>query len=377
MTASLRDLLLKQKIIVCCGAGGVGKTSTSAALALYAARHGRKTLVITIDPAKRLAETLGISGNPSEPVALSPETANRLGVATPGQLSAWLLDPQKMSDKVVRRLSKTPGEAAALLDNSLYRNISSIVAGMQEYTAVEAMYQYDAQGAYDLIILDTPPSRNALNFLQAPKRISRFLEGRFFRLFLPDSASLVKRASSHLVNKVLDLSLGQDTREELTSFFGLFSDILNQLGGSAERVQQLFRRPTTSFLVITSPEQAALDDAGYFGKKSRDELGLPLAGYIFNRSLLDYSRYQLWSTLPGADTLSRAIADELDYFVDQEEKIIAQQRERYEQLRQQLLNGEFLYSLPCLPGRVNDLSALMMLVNYLDAHPDQDGNILN
>ena len=165
---SLYAALQSKRLIVCCGAGGVGKTTTSAALALAAARLGKKVLALTIDPSKRLAQTLGVDRNTPEPVKINRDRLEALNVPLTGELHAWLLDPQLISDKVVNE--EAGDQAETLKNNLIYQQISGIVAGMQEYTAVEALHQFLQDRRYDLIILDTPPARHALRFIDSPER---------------------------------------------------------------------------------------------------------------------------------------------------------------------------------------------------------------
>ena len=160
--SAVAKLLQDKRVVVCCGAGGVGKTTVSASLAIAAARSGRRVLVVTIDPSKRLAEALGVDRNPIEPVSVSPEFAQQAGIR--GQLSAWMLDLQLVADRVVQSFSKNPDEARRLLDNKIYRNVAAMVAGMQEYTAVQALYEFVQNDEYDLVILDTPPSAMPCDF---------------------------------------------------------------------------------------------------------------------------------------------------------------------------------------------------------------------
>jgi anion-transporting ArsA/GET3 family ATPase len=182
---NLKELVDTQRVIVCAGAGGVGKTSVAASMALGAARGGKRVLVVTVDPSKRLAEVLGVDRNPTDPVPVPAEKLEALGVTPPGSLHAWMLDPQLVADRVVKRFSRTQEDADRLMANRIYKNVTAMVAGMQEYTAVEALHGFVADDSYDLIILDTPPSRNALHFLDAPERAGRFLDKRIFNLFVP------------------------------------------------------------------------------------------------------------------------------------------------------------------------------------------------
>ncbi len=366
MTAPLKHILKQQRIIVCCGAGGAGKTSVSASMALAAARAGRRTLVVTIDPARRLAETLGVARSLEEPLPLDAARRKIVGISGSGELHVWLLDPQIVSDRVVRRLAKNPEERERLLNNPMYRNVSAMVAGMQEYTAVQAMYEFTESGRYDLIILDTPPSRNALNFLSAPRRISRFLDGRMLRFFVPDEASLLRRASLKMVHAVLDVAFGTEARQDLLAFLDLFSHILDRLGSNAKEIQKLFRDKSTSFVVVTTPAQEALDEANYFGNKSLSELELPLSGYIFNRSLLEHRTYSWPSEVHPPLKLAPRAMDELEYLAAREESQIEWQEEQYKKLASTLKNGEFLVTLPVINGGVNDLESLRQMAQLIE-----------
>ncbi|MBL9037708.1 MAG: AAA family ATPase, partial [Archangium sp.] len=183
-TEALNTVITSKRVIVCCGAGGVGKTTTSAALALAAARSGRRVLVLTIDPAKRLAQALGLKDHMRTPTPIPKEKLDEAGVTT-GTLHAWMLNPDVVFEALVRRLATSPAQAKRILDSRLFRHLSELVAGMQEYTAAEALYELSQSGAYDLIVLDTPPARNALDFLEAPGKLAKFLDEKILNLFLP------------------------------------------------------------------------------------------------------------------------------------------------------------------------------------------------
>ncbi len=284
MTAPLRDLVLRRRIVVCAGTGGVGKTTTAAALALGAARHGRRVLVLTIDPSRRLAETLGVRRNTPEPVLLDPDRQERAGIAPPGSLSAWMLDPKQVSDATVRRLARTPAEAERLLANPVYRHGTEMIAGMQEYTAMEALHGFVEEGRYDLVILDTPPSRNALNFLEAPSRLAEFLDGRVFRMMLAPEPGRVRGTTRKLVDAVLATVFGEQLHGDLQVFFGSFAGMLAQLNGNAQRMRERLREDDTTFLLVTAPAREALTDARAFEARIR-ELALPLGAILLNRSL--------------------------------------------------------------------------------------------
>ena len=277
------ELLRTRKIIVCCGAGGVGKTTTAAALSLAAARAGRRVLVLTIDPSKRLAETLGVSRNPPTPVRLPADRQAAAGIVAPASLDAWMLDPKLVADDSVRRLTKNPADAEKVLNNRIYQQLSAMVAGMHEYTAMEALHRLVSEGRYDLVVLDTPPSRHALDFLEAPRRLSRLIEGRAIQAFLPRADSLVARAASKVIQKILGAVFGDEFAIELVTFMSLFSGIFTALNLDVNTMRAFLSGPDVAFLLVTSPAPATLVEAHFFQDKTR-ELELPFRGFVLNRS---------------------------------------------------------------------------------------------
>ncbi|MGB0646413.1 MAG: ArsA family ATPase [Bradymonadia bacterium] len=278
MSDALIRLLKSKRVIVSCGAGGVGKTTVSASLSAYAARLGLRVLVVTIDPSKRLAEALGVTRNAPEPVAVE------LDEPCTGSLHAWMLDPQMVSNQVVEKFSRSPEEANRLLNNRIYQNVTAMVAGMQEYTAVEALCGFVSTDRYDLVILDTPPSRDALRFLDAPLRANAFLDRRIFNLFIPSEGGLIRRMATKLVEQVMDVAFGRNTREDLQQFFLLFGSLLGHLNANQSEMQQFFRAETVGFLMVTSPSELALKETRFFRSKT-EELGLRVCGVVLNRSL--------------------------------------------------------------------------------------------
>ena len=277
------DLLRTRRILVLCGAGGVGKTTTSAALALAAAHAGRRALVLTIDPARRLAEALGIPPHSAKPSPVPRERLQAAGIPAQGSLDAWMLDPGIVFENLIHRLA-SPASARAILETRLYRHLTELVAGMQEYTAAEALYELSSQTQYDLIVLDTPPSRSALDFLDAPGRLSSFLDGQIVQLFLPGSGGGILRRAGRLVGSVFARAFGEAFVSDLQAFLGAFSGMFGALRAHTAGVKSLLESQQTSFLLVTSPEEAALREALFF----RDQIlsrGLPFAGFILNRSL--------------------------------------------------------------------------------------------
>lgn len=357
------ELLAQKRLIVTCGAGGVGKTTVSAALALGAARSGRRVLVVTIDPSKRLAETLGVRPDLPAPVELDAARLAALGVEPPGSLSAWMLDPKRVSDRVVQRFSQSEDDARNLLSNGIYTNLSRMVAGMQEYTAVEALHDFITDDTYDLIILDTPPSRNALRFLDAPDRVGGFLDRRIFNLFVPGEAGMIRRAANKLLTRVLDAALGRPTREELQSFLALFGALLAHLNRNQAEVRSFLKTDAVGFLMVTSPARAALDEVFAFEDRAREVLQLPVAGFILNSSYATRAGWRLPTVEAAPAPLQSAVARLLP--AARAEQAQAQAHAELAQTLADRIRGGFAWALPRLTADASDLAALVQLADAL------------
>ena len=267
------------KVVVCCGSGGVGKTTTSAALALRAAERGRRTVVLTIDPARRLAQALGLEALGNEPGAVT---------AADGDLHAMMLDMRRTFDEMVQTHT-TPDRAAAILANPFYQTISSSFSGTQEYMAMEKLGQLAATGRWDLIIVDTPPSRSALDFLDAPQRMSTFLDGRMIRLLASPARAggrglrKVLGAGFSLFAKAVSTILGGQLLADASAFVQAFDTMFGGFRERATATYALLRSPGTAFVVIAAPEPDALREAAYFVDRLRSE-DMPLAGLVLNRT---------------------------------------------------------------------------------------------
>jgi anion-transporting ArsA/GET3 family ATPase len=273
------------RIVVCCGSGGVGKTTTAAALALRAAERGRRTVVLTIDPARRLAQALGLLELDNAPREVAGITRGK-GAAR-GELHAMMLDMKRTFDEVVLTHA-TPAKAQQIFVNPFYQAISSSFAGTQEYMAMEKLGQLRATGEWDLIVVDTPPSRSALDFLDAPQRLSRFLDGRMIRLFAAPAKKSgraylrVVQAGMGLFSRVITRVLGTQLLSDVSSFVAALDTMF---GGFRERAQQTYemlKTPGTAFLVVAVPERDALREASYFAERLAEEQ-MPLAGLVLNR----------------------------------------------------------------------------------------------
>jgi len=270
-------------IIVCCGSGGVGKTTTSAALALRAAERGRKVVVLTIDPARRLAQSMGIEelDNTPRPVAKVRKTGG-------GSLDAMMLDMKRTFDEVVES-GASPEKAAQILQNPFYIALSSSFAGTQEYMAMEKLGQIHRQaardGSYDLIVVDTPPSRSALDFLDAPERLSSFLDGRFIRLLLAPARGPARLMTAGLsvITGALSKVLGAQFLRDMQTFVAALDTLFGGFRARAEKTFALLQADGTAFLVVAAPEPDALREAAYFVERLGEDR-MPLAGLIVNRA---------------------------------------------------------------------------------------------
>ena len=266
------------RIVVTCGSGGVGKTTTAAAMALLAAAAGRRTVVLTIDPARRLAQSMGLSELDNTPRPVK---------GADGELFAMMLDMKRTFDEVVSAHS-TPDRAEQIFANPFYQALSSSFAGTQEYMAMEKLSQLAESGTWDLIVVDTPPSRSALDFLDAPQRLGRFLDGRMIRLLTAPARAggraylKVVTAGFTVFTKILSKILGGDLLEDVSSFVAALETMFGGFRQRAEHTYRLLKAPGTAFVVVAAPEPDALREASYFVERLSVD-GMPLAGLIVNR----------------------------------------------------------------------------------------------
>ncbi|MEU1468636.1 ArsA family ATPase [Streptomyces sp. NPDC005761] len=270
------------RIVVCCGSGGVGKTTTAAALGVRAAERGRKVVVLTIDPARRLAQSMGIDSLDNIPRRVK-------GVGTPGagELHAMMLDMKRTFDEIVE--AHADGERArAILENPFYQSLSAGFAGTQEYMAMEKLGQLRARDEWDLIVVDTPPSRSALDFLDAPKRLGSFLDGKFIKLLMAP-AKMGGRAGMKFLNVGMSMMtgtlgklLGGQFLRDVQTFVAAMDTMFGGFRTRADATYRLLQAPGTAFLVVATPERDALREAAYFVERLAAE-DMPLAGLVLNR----------------------------------------------------------------------------------------------
>jgi len=291
------------RVVVCCGAGGVGKTTAAAAMALRAAEYGRTVVVLTIDPAKRLAQALGIDdlGNTPQRVPLAPEVT--------GELHAMMLDMRRTFDDMVVEYSE-PGRAQAVLDNQFYQTVATSLAGTQEYMAMEKLGQLMAQDRWDLVVVDTPPSRNALDFLDAPKRLGSFMDGRLWRMLLAPGRGIGRLVTGivGLAMKAMSAILGSQMLSDASAFVQSLDSTFGGFREKADRTYELLKRRGTQFVVVSSAEPDALREASFFVDRLSQE-GMPLAGLILNRTNPTLCALHVERAVDGYETLEAKLAE--------------------------------------------------------------------
>lgn len=378
--SDLVERLDGMRVVVCAGSGGVGKTTTSAAIAMGLAARGARVCVVTIDPARRLADALGIEQLGAEPRRVDDERFAGHGITIEGELWAMMLDPKRTFDELIARLAPDEKTRDEILANRIYRELSSAVAGSQEFTAVAKLYDLDRSGQFDVIVLDTPPSRNALDFLDAPDRLTGFLEGRALRLFLAPSglaAKVVGRGTS-VVFSMLRRVTGVDLMNDLSVFFTALSTVLDGFRERASGVKALLADGATAFLIVTSPERDPVEEAIFFGGKLR-EAGMPFGGLVVNRvhplaadGDEEVDEAVIAAELGGDAALARKVARTLREF-----RVLAHRDARaVERLRSEV-GDEDPIIVPHLDGDVHDVDGLVLVHRHLFAEGGERSALLS
>jgi anion-transporting ArsA/GET3 family ATPase len=339
----------RNRILVCCGSGGVGKTTIAAAIGLRAAEHGRRVVVLTVDPARRLAQSMGLTSLDNTPRLVPGVGSDRAardqasdggnGASSGGSMHAMMLDMKRTFDEIVEAHAD-PDRAAQILANPFYQSLSSSFAGTQEYMAMEKLGQLRRADEWDLIVVDTPPSRSALDFLDAPQRLARFLDGRLLRLLIAPAkvggrAYLrVLNAGFGVVTGVLTKILGTQVLRDVQTFVSALDTMFGGFRERADYTYQLLRAPGTAFLVVAAPEPDALREASYFVERLADER-MPLAGLVLNRvQRPPAARLSAARSLAAAETLEASADDAshslavaaLRLHADRMEQAVAQRR---------------------------------------------------
>jgi anion-transporting ArsA/GET3 family ATPase len=369
------EILEGKDICICAGSGGVGKTTTSAAIAAGMAARGMRVCVLTIDPAKRLADSLGLPELGNEARQVDPKLFEQHGVEMKGELWAMMLDAKRTFDELIARQAPDEEARDRVLENRIYQQISNALAGSQEYMAMEKLFELHTEGRFDLLVLDTPPTRNALDFLDAPRRLTQFIEGRSLRVFMRPTgvAARVAGRGASVMLGVMKRMVGFDLLADLAEFFNAFSGMIDGFQARAKRVNSLLADPDTCFLVVCGPQGEPIDEAVFFHRKLV-EAKLPFGGVIVNK--VHYPAERLRGDvvdLPAAlrerlgdEDLARRVAENFaDY------QALAERDDRNIERLAAELRTSGVIRVPYLDEDVHDLSGLAEINRYLFASAEE------
>jgi anion-transporting ArsA/GET3 family ATPase len=355
--STIEELTRTAEVLICAGPGGVGKTTTAAAIAMQAARYGRRACVVTIDPAKRLADALGLEALTNEPHPVTGDWE------APGELWALMLDTKTTFDTLVTRYAGNEDQAATILDNRFYRNISGALSGTQEYMAVEKLYELHETGRFDLVVVDTPPTRQALDFLDAPRRLTRFLNNRIFRmLMMPTRAGLrAVNVATQLFLRTVAKVIGGDVVREAVAFFNAFEGMEQGFRDRTNRVEALLQSAVTGFVLVSAPRAAATAEAAYFADKL-GEASLGVDAVVVNRMFPRFGAAppKPEDTTSGFAALVTNLTD-LDGVARSEEQHVATLAARAPEAT--------VVRVPFLADEVHDLEGLATVGRHLYAAP--------
>jgi anion-transporting ArsA/GET3 family ATPase len=377
---AVTDILEGHEVCICAGSGGVGKTTTAAAIATGMAARGLKVCVLTIDPAKRLADSLGLEELGNEAKRVDPSLFEAQGIEMEGELWAMMLDAKATFDELVRRHAPDEETRDRVLSNRIYEQISNALAGSQEYMAMEKLFELHSEGHFDLLVLDTPPSRDALDFLDAPRRLTQFIEGRSMKIFMKPTGIGMRIAGrgASVMFGILKRLVGFDLLADLSEFFTAFSGMVEGFQERAKRVNELLADPATSFLVVCGPQGEPISEAVYFHRKLV-EAKLPFGGVIVNK--VHSSNNQLRAG--GAD-MRRALAELLDdedladrvaANVGDYQALAARDAANIDHLAAEL-RTQSVIRVPYLDEDVHDLAGLAEINRYLFAADEQRAELL-
>ena len=369
--AGVADLLEGKKVCICAGSGGVGKTTTSAAIAAGMAARGKKVAVLTIDPAKRLADSLGLPELGNVERRVDTTVLENGGGEGGGELWAMMLDAKATFDEVIAKHAPDEETRDRILENRIYKQLSNALAGSQEYMAMERLFELHQEDRYDLLVLDTPPTRNALDFLDAPRRLTQFIEGRSLQVFMRPTGlgmRLFGRGTSMMFS-ILRRLTGVDLLEDISEFFQAFSGMVGGFQERAKRVNELLADRHTAFLVVCGPQGEPIEEAVYFHRKLV-EAKLPFEGVVVNKVHFE-SEYEvgpdedvvgeLIEALGDEDLATRAAASLADH-----RALARRDRRNIERLRAEL-RARPVIQVPYLDEDVHDLPGLMEINRYLFA----------
>ncbi len=375
---TLSDVLASHRVVVCVGSGGVGKTTTAAALALHAAMGGKRVLCLTIDPARRLANSLGLREMTTDEQLIAPSIFEEQGLVCAGSLSAMMLDTKRTFDEIVVRFAPTPERAERILANKLYQYVSTSLAGTQEYMAMEKLHAVRGDSRYDLIILDTPPTSNALDFLDAPEKLTSTIDSQAMRWFTTAfqssgklSLNLLGKGASFLIRGLANFT-GAEFLDEVAHFVVELNALF---GGFRERAKQMsdaLRSPEVAFVVVTSPKPLAVDESLFLGERLRST-GMGCEAYIVNQihplhaephvgtaELEAAARAVLPASVDAAQAVSR-----MHRALDDERLLAIADRIETERLKARGGKTMLYVEVPAFEEDVHDLRSLARVAGFL------------
>jgi anion-transporting ArsA/GET3 family ATPase len=347
----LAELVATRRIMVCCGTGGVGKTTTAASIAIQAARLGRRSCVVTIDPARRLADALGLDA-----------LGNQAGLVAgdwPGELWALMLDPRLTFDELVERYAGGREQAETILSNRLYRNLAGALSGTQEYMAMEKLYELHESGRFDLIVVDTPPTRRALDFLDAPNRLGRLLDNRVFKVVMAPTKTGIRvlGVATSAVLRSISRVVGSDIVSDTVAFFAAFEGMERGFRDRSRAVLELLSQPESAFILVSSPRQESLTEALFFAERLK-ESEIAVQALVVNRVQPGFGRVpDQYDLPPGPYADLVANLTELNLLAEQEETELALLREA--------VSPAPVCRVPVLSTDVHDLAGLSIVGTHL------------
>jgi anion-transporting ArsA/GET3 family ATPase len=376
---SIEALLASKEIVIACGSGGVGKTTTAAAAATMAAvRHGGKVLVVTVDPARRLANALGLEGFGNVESRVDADAFKAAGVRPRGELWVAMLDTKQSWDDLVRRHAPDRKTALRILSNPLYQNISGKFIQSHDYIAMERLYEIHSEGKFDLIVVDTPPTRNAVDFIEAPRRMADFFSSRLLRLLIAPYRSRMVNMASKPFYQVADRVLGSQFLEDIAEFFILFQTMYGGFVERATAVERLLRDRRTTFVVVSTLEAAPVKEAEYFIQvltSKRYHLGALILNKVLPEFLLDDGAEQRAARLcDDAAELARldGLAEALSADEEQIRRVLVEVGENFRnfavvarreaaQRRDLQVRPDVVATVPEFEGDIHDLAGLLRL----------------
>lgn len=365
----LNDLLNNQSLLIVCGSGGVGKTTTSASLALEASLQGKKAIVVTIDPAKRLATALGLKELSDKPQKIDLKNISEKPPQKGGEFWASMLNPKTTFDELVERYSPSQEIKDKILGNTIYQHVSNMIAGSQEYMAMEKLYEMVESHDYDLVIIDTPPTTHALDFLESPQKMLNALKHSMIHFLLKPSLFFGKSAlglfgkGANMMTKIFDRIIGFAFLQEVSEMLISFQELLGGFEKRAEQVQEILRAKKTSFLLVTVGEEKSIGEAAFFCEKV-DSLNLPLASIILNRT---HPHYRI---TPSArenqmeelnQKFGKKLGEKMRHEFDLNNEKAKEDLTYQKQLQALLKKEQFLVPVPLFESDIHDLDSLHRL----------------